>query len=89
MTAPRLGMWWLAAAAVCAGVAVIALDRLRLGGYILAGALALGALLRLLLPAALSGGLVVRSRVADVATMTVLAALLALATAVLDLRPRG
>jgi hypothetical protein len=89
VTAPRLGLWWVAALAVGAGVVIIGLDRVRLGGYVLAGALGLAALLRLLLPTWLSGGLAVRSRAADVTTMTALAAALALATAVLDLRPRG
>ncbi|HEY7717151.1 MAG TPA: DUF3017 domain-containing protein [Pedococcus sp.] len=87
MSAPRLRWWWAPVPVLLAGLALLAVDRVRLGGYVLAAALALGALLRLVLPASASGGLVVRSRTVDVVTMALLAGALFLVTAVLDLRP--
>jgi hypothetical protein len=65
------------------------LDQVRLAGYTVAAGLLLAALLRLVLPASRSGGLVVRSRAVDVLTMAVLGFGLAVITYTLDLRPRG
>lgn len=72
-----------------AGLGLFALDRVRLAGFVLAAGLGLAAVLRLVLPAAKSGGLVVRSRAVDVLTMAGLGLALATVTAVLDLTPRG
>jgi hypothetical protein len=89
MTAPRLRWWWAMAPIVLAGVLWFGFDRVRLAGFVVAGGIGLGALLRLVLPTARSGGLAVRSRFVDVLTMAVLAVALAAITALLDLRPRG
>ena len=89
MTAPRLGWWWLAAPVLLAGVVFFLLDEVRTAGYTIAAGLGLAALLRLVLPTARSGGLAVRSRGVDVATMAILGLALAFITSVLDLRPRG
>jgi hypothetical protein len=89
VTAPRLGLWWLVAPVLVLGLVGFALDRIQLAGYLVASGLALGAVLRLVMPTGRSGGLVVRSRWVDVATMGLLAAALAVITSVLDLRPRG
>ena len=89
MTAPRLGWWWVATPVLLAGLGLFALDQVRLAGFVLAAGLGFAALLRLVLPASRSGGLVVRSRAVDVLTMAGLGLALATVTAVLDLRPRG
>ena len=89
MTAPRLGWWWVAAPVLLLGVVLFLLDEVRTAGYVIAGGLGLAALLRLVLPTARSGGLAVRSRGVDVATMAVLGLALAFITSVLDLTPRG
>jgi hypothetical protein len=89
MTAPRLGWWWAVLPVLLLGLALMALHHVRAGGYVLAGAVGLAALLRLVLPTSRSGGLAVRSRAADVATLVALAVGLAVVTRVLDLRPRG
>jgi hypothetical protein len=70
-------------------MALFALDQVRLAGFVLAAGLGLAALLRLVLPASRSGGLVVRSRAVDVLTMAGLGVALAVITAVLDLTPQG
>ena len=89
MTGPRLGWWWVAAPVLLAGVVLFVLDEVRPAGYTIAAGLGLAALLRLVLPTAHSGGLAVRSRGVDVATMAILGLALAFITSVLDLRPRG
>jgi hypothetical protein len=89
VTAPRLGWWWVAAPVLALGLVLFAVDEVRTAGYVLAAGLGLAALLRLVLPTARSGGLAVRSRGVDVATMAVLGVALAVITSVLDLRPRG
>ena len=66
-----------AAAVVTSGLAGIvyaaALHHWRRGLYVVALALLLGAVLRLVLPARRVGSLAVRSRVTDVLTLTILA----------------
>jgi hypothetical protein len=62
---------------------------IRLAGYLMAAGLGFAALLRLVLPESRSGGLAVRSRLVDVATMAVLGLALAAITWSLDLTPRG
>jgi len=89
VTAPRLGWWWVAAPVLLAGVVFFLFDEVLLAGYTIAAGLGLAALLRLVLPTARSGGLAVRSRGVDVATMAILGVALAFITSVLDLRPRG
>jgi len=89
VTAPRLGWWWAIAPLLLLGLAVFALGGVRAGGFLVAAAVALAAVLRLVLPTARAGGLAVRSRTADVLTLTALAVALAVVTAVLDLTPRG
>ncbi|GAB3066947.1 MULTISPECIES: DUF3017 domain-containing protein [unclassified Phycicoccus] len=89
MVIPRLGWWWVATPVLALGVVAFAAGHVRLAGFVLAGGLLMAALIRAVLPTALSGGLVVRSRVVDVATMALLGVTLAVITASLDLRPRG
>lgn len=89
LSAPRLGWWWAAPPFLVTGLALFAMDRVRLAGFVVAAGLLVGALLRLVLPTARSGGLAVRSRGVDVLTMTFLGVALAVITATLDLRPRG
>jgi hypothetical protein len=89
MTALRLRAWWAMAPVIAAGVVIVGMGHVRLAGYVVAAGMGFGALLRLVLPRSLSGGLAVRSRVIDVLTMTILGVALAVATFALDLRPRG
>ena len=84
-----LGIWWVLAAGLVVGLILVWDDHLRRGGYAMAASLVLAAVLRLVLPKAAAGSLVVRSRVADVVVMLALAAVLASVVSVLDMRPRG
>lgn len=70
------------AAGVAIGIAVIALHRPRIGLFIVAGALATGAALRLLLRPRAAGSLVVRGRQVDVVILGALAVALAVLAAV-------
>ena len=88
MTAPRLGWWWVAAPVLFVGVVAFQLGHVRLAGYTLAAGLGLAAVLRLVLPTGVSGGLVVRSRLVDVFTMGMFGLVLAVITYSLDLNPR-
>jgi len=64
---PRLlGPWLLLALCVLAAVVAVTTDRVRLGGYLLAGGLGAAAVLRAALPPRLSGALAIRSRTTDV-----------------------
>ena len=67
----RFGALWLVAAGLISGVAVIGFGNVRWGGLLVAGSLVGAALLRLMLPRARAGGLVVRSRTADVAFLLI------------------
>lgn len=67
----------LVIATIVVGVVIVAADRWRLGSAVLAGAAALGAVLRLVLPTAAVGVLAVRSRLFDTAVFVAIAALLA------------
>ena len=89
MPSARLGALWLVAAGLISGVVVIGLGHVRLGGLVLAGTLVAAALLRLTLPRASAGGLVVRSRTADVAFLLAMGLALFVIVVALDLRPRG
>ncbi|KRE57034.1 DUF3017 domain-containing protein [Phycicoccus sp. Soil748] len=88
MTAPRLGWWWVAAPVLLVGIIAFQLGHVRFAGFTLAAGLGFAAVLRLVLPNALSGGLVVRSRLVDVFTMAVFGLVLAVITYSLDLHPR-
>jgi Protein of unknown function (DUF3017) len=85
----RFGALWLVAAALISGLAVIGLGHVRSGGFIVAGAMFVAALIRLVLPAARAGGLVVRSRFVDVLFLLGMAVALFVIVIALDLRPRG
>lgn len=89
MTSARFGALWLVAAGLISGLAVIGFGHVRWGGFILAGAVFGAALFRLALPSARAGGLVVRSRLADVFFLLSMAAALFVIVIALDLRPRG
>ncbi len=69
----RLGSWWAVALTAAVGVSVCAAGGIRVGGYLLAAALAVGAVLRAFLPAEPAGGIVVRRRWLDVASLGALA----------------
>ena len=62
MTAPKLGWWWVATPVLVLGLVAFALDEVRLAGYLMAAGVGVAALVRLVLPTALSGGLAVRFR---------------------------
>lgn len=89
MTAPKLGWWWAPALVLIGGLALIATDRVRPGALAVAGALALAAALRAVLPSRVAGGLGVRSRGVDVLIMAGLALALAVIALWVDLTPRA
>jgi Protein of unknown function (DUF3017) len=89
VTSARFGALWLVAAALISGLAVIGLGHVRWGGFIVAGAMFAAALIRLVLPAARAGGLVVRSRLLDVLFLLGMAVALFVIVIALDLQPRG
>jgi uncharacterized membrane protein HdeD (DUF308 family) len=80
---PRRRRWWrqwpiaVVLAGVAASLAVIALDRFRLGSLMLAGSLVLAFILRLVLPSDRAGMLAVRSKRVDLVVLGVLGAALA------------
>ena len=65
------------------------LGQVRWGGFVVAGALVLAALLRLMLPSSSAGGLVVRSRVVDVIFLLGMGVTLFVIVIALDLQPRA
>ena len=87
MATPKLGWWWVATPGLLLGLLAFAFDKIQLGGYLLAAGAALAAVVRLVLPKDVAGGLAVRSRVVDVTVLLGFAAALAVITSVLDLRP--
>lgn len=89
MTAARFGTLWLVAAALIAGLVVIGSGHVRAGGFIIAGAMSAAAFVRLVLPPARAGGLVVRSRPFDVFLLLGMAIAMIVIVTALDLRPRG
>ena len=89
MTSARFGALWLVAAALISGLVVIGLGHVRWGGFIFAGTMSAAAMIRLVLPAARAGGLVVRSRLVDVLFLLGMAVALFVIVIALDLRPRG
>ncbi len=88
MTSAPFGALWLMAAALISGMALIGFGHVRPGGLVVAGALVAAALLRLMLPRARAGGLVVRSRLADVLFLLGMGLALFVIVLALDLRPR-
>ncbi|MGN6610342.1 MAG: DUF3017 domain-containing protein [Angustibacter sp.] len=67
MTTPRLlGPWLLLLVGVTAAVVAVVTGHLRAGGYLLAGALGVTAVLRAVLPTSAVGAVAVRSKVIDV-----------------------
>ena len=89
MTSARFGALWLVGAALISGLAMIGFGHVRLGGFVIAGTLVAAALLRLVLPRARAGGLVVRSRPADVVFLLGMGLALFVIVIALDLRPRN
>jgi len=89
VSSARFGALWLVIAVLVSGLAVIGFGYVRLGGFIAAGAMFAGALLRLVLPSARAGGLVVRSRLADIVFLLGMAVALFVIVIALDLQPRG
>ncbi len=85
---PRLAAWWGVAAVFASAFVLVAGGHLLRGGVVLAGACFVGAVLRLVLPEARAGGLVVRSRPVDVVTLLVLGTLVLVSALVLDLGAR-
>jgi hypothetical protein len=67
----------LVIATIVAGLVIVAGDRWRLGSVVLAGAAALGGVMRLVLPTSVVGVLAVRSRIFDTAVFLAISALLA------------
>lgn len=79
---PRRRRWWaqwplaVVLAGVVASLAVVALDRFRVGSLMLAASLVLAFILRLVLPADRAGMLAVRSKRVDLIVLGTLAAAL-------------
>jgi hypothetical protein len=79
---PRRRRWWaqwpltVVLISVVASLAVVALDRFRLGSLMLAASLVLAFVLRLVLPADRAGMLAVRSKRVDLVVLGTLAAAL-------------
>ncbi|MFX0538232.1 DUF3017 domain-containing protein [Ornithinimicrobium sp. Y1847] len=80
-----LGAWWVPVLGLLVAAVMLVTDSLRAYGYAVAAAMAVAAVLRLVLPAARAGGLVVRSRWIDAATMLALGAAIATIAATLRL----
>ncbi|KQX65927.1 DUF3017 domain-containing protein [Angustibacter sp. Root456] len=67
MTTPRLlGPWLLLLVGVAAAVVAVVSGHLRAGGYLLAGALGVTAVVRAVLPTSAVGAVAVRSKAVDV-----------------------
>ena len=72
----RLGLWWVVAGFAVAGMGLIVFGhRLRIGGFVIGLAFLVAAVLRLVVREPHGGGLEVRSRLRDVVTLLVGAAL--------------
>lgn len=81
-----LGLWWLLPLGLAGALWVLMAGGLRSYGYAMAATLAVAALVRLVVPRALSGGLVVRSRLWDVVSLMALSLAAAVLTASLVIR---
>lgn len=85
----RLDPLYVVLLGVAGGIALIASHRLRPGMYVVAGALALGAVLRLVLRPRAAASLVVRGRQIDVVVLAALAAAIAVLASVTPLHGTG
>jgi hypothetical protein len=68
-----LGVWWFIALVLAAGLLVMTIGELRLGGRIMSATFGLAALIRLVRTPRKAGGLTVRSRWMDVTILVLLA----------------
>lgn len=73
----RLALWWVLGLGCVLSLAVVAVVSPRLGGNLLAAALAVAGVLRLMVSDAAAGGLVTRSRGLDVLMYLALATVVA------------
>ena len=72
----RLGLWWVLGAFALAGLGLVVLGgRLRIGGFVMGVGLLVTAVLRLAVSEPHGGGIEVRSRLRDVLTLVLAAAL--------------
>lgn len=78
-----LGLWWALPLGLAVTLWMLFRNGVEPAGYTLAGTLGVAALLRLVLPREMAGGLLVRSRAWDVFTLVFLGAGVAIATATL------
>ncbi len=83
----HLNLWWLLAFGCVGGVAFAATDHLWRSWGTFGGTLVLCAILRVFLPDEVAGGLVVRRRWVDVATLLLLGVAIALVGWQLNLTP--
>ena len=74
---PVLGVWWLSLLGLLVAALLLLSSNLRAYGYALGATLGVLALLRAVLPTARAGGLAVRGRWVDVATLLLLGAAVA------------
>jgi len=88
VTSARFGALWLVVAGLVSGLAMVGLGNIRWGGLVVAAFMFAAALFRLVLSPARAGGLVVRSRSADVMFLLGMAVALFVIVITLDLRPR-
>ena len=88
MTSPRLGVWWVVAVGLGAGLLLVLLGSLRSGGYVAAAALVVGGLLRLLLPQSGPAAWPYAGRLTDVVVLLGLGSALFLTVRLVDLSPR-
>lgn len=85
---PRLGVWWVAAVPLFAGLLTATVGgRMRVGGCLMAGSFLLAAGLRAILPDGLAGGLHIRGRRLDVLLLVGMAAVVLAAILAVDLGP--
>lgn len=87
---PGLKAWWLLALFLGIGMCIVVFaGRSLVGGVVMGASFLLGAVLRVVLPEERAGGLAVRSKTVDAATLVVLGLTVLLAFISVDLRPRG
>lgn len=81
-----LGLWWLLPLGLSVAMVVLFSAGVRSAAYVIAGTLTVCAVLRLVLPRSVVGGLLVRSRAWDVVTLLALAAAVTVISATLVIR---
>ncbi len=81
-----LGLWWVLPPGLAAALWLLVDGQIRVGGYVIAGTLAVAAVLRMLLPRDLVGGLLVRSRTVDVLILAALSLAMVVLSATLVIR---